>query len=175
MFFLLVFPIFFLKYICVVKTFFLLLSTDAAIVFAASRSNLKLRRIKTMIQLNAVQRANPKDMTAARKYYVSTKSAGEVTLETLSEAISEKCTLTETDVLAVISALAVEMRANLMNGKIVRFGSFGSFQLVLNSTGVEKIEETSKNQVKNVKVRFRPGQKIQDGLKLLKFNVATKS
>jgi predicted histone-like DNA-binding protein len=127
-----------------------------------------------MIQLTAVQRPNPKDVTAPRKYYASTKSAGEVTLETLSEAISEKCTLTETDVLAVLSALTGEMKSHLMNGKIVRFGSFGSFQLSLNSTGVETLAETSKHQVKSAKVRFRPGQKIQDGLKLIKYNFTSK-
>ena len=124
-----------------------------------------------MIQLKTVQRPNPKDVTAPRKYYVSTQSAGEVTLETLSEAISEKCTLTDTDVLAVLSALTKEMKAHLMDGKIVRFGSFGSFQLALNSSGVDKPEETSKHQVKAAKVRFRPGLKIQESLKVLKFKL----
>lgn len=128
-----------------------------------------------MIQLKPVQRPNPQDKTAPHKYYMSTQSAGEITLETLSEAISEKCTLTEPDVLAVLSALTGEMKTHLMNGKIVRFGSFGSFQLGLNSTGVDTVEETSKHQVRAVKVRFRPGQKILDGLKLLKYNVASKA
>jgi len=127
-----------------------------------------------MIQLKPVQRPNPKDVTAPRKYYVSTQSAGEVTLETLSEAISEKCTLTEPDVLAVLSALTNEMKTHLMNGKIVRFGNFGSFQLSLNSTGVDTLTESSKLQVKSVKVRFRPGSKIQDSLKLLKYNLTSK-
>lgn len=53
-----------------------------------------------MINLSIVQRANPKDLNAPRKYYVSTKSSGEIYLDTMSELISEKCTLTETDVLA---------------------------------------------------------------------------
>lgn len=122
-----------------------------------------------MIQLKAIQRPNPKDATAPRKYYVSTQSAGEVTLETLSEAISEKCTLTEPDVLAVLSALTNEMKVHLMDGKIVRFGGFGSFQIALNSSGVDTIGETSKFQVKIAKVRYRPGVKIQNSLKLLKY------
>ena len=73
-----------------------------------------------MINLSIVQRANPKDLNAPRKYYVSTKSSGEITLDTMSELISEKCTLTETDVLAVLSALTREMTAHLMDGKIIR-------------------------------------------------------
>jgi hypothetical protein len=34
-----------------------------------------------MIKLKTVQRPNPKDASAQRKFYVSTQSAGEVTLE----------------------------------------------------------------------------------------------
>ncbi len=47
-----------------------------------------------MITLKLIQRPNPKDAKAPRKYYVSAQSAGEVTLEKMSELISEKCTLT---------------------------------------------------------------------------------
>jgi len=127
-----------------------------------------------MIGLKAVQRPNPRDLSAPRKFYVSTQSAGEVTLEDMSELISEKCTLTETDVLAVLTALTKEMSTNIMQGKIVRFGNFGSFQLSLNSTGVEKAEDVSRMQVRSTSVRFRPGQRIQTSLRNLKYSFATK-
>ena len=127
-----------------------------------------------MIELKTVQRPNPRDLTAVRKFYVSTQSAGEITLEDMSELISEKCTLTETDVLAVLSALTKEMSTHLMQGKIIRFGSFGSFQLSLNSSGVETVEEASRLQVKAAYVRFRPGQRIQASLKNLKFSLTNK-
>lgn len=124
-----------------------------------------------MIKLSKVQRPNPKDASAERKYYVSTKGDGEVTLEEMSENISDRCTLTETDVLAAINALQREMTRNLMNGKIVRFGTFGSFQLSLSSSGVEKSEEASQQLVKGVRVRFRPGTRIQENLRNLKFSL----
>lgn len=125
-----------------------------------------------MIKLTKVQRPNPKDANADRKFYVSTKSSGEVTLEEMSEAISDRCTLTETDVLAALSALQREMIKNLLEGRIVRFGTFGSFQLSLSSVGVEKADDASQNQVKGVRVRFRPGSRIQDNLKLLKYTLS---
>jgi predicted histone-like DNA-binding protein len=126
-----------------------------------------------MINLSLVQRPNPKDLEAARKFYVSTKSAGEITLDQMSELISEKCTLTETDVLAVLSALTREMSTHLMDGKIIRFGNFGSFQLSLSSAGVETAAEASRTQVKGARVRFRPGARIQAGLKQLKYSLTT--
>jgi predicted histone-like DNA-binding protein len=124
-----------------------------------------------MIKLKTVQRPNPKDATAARKFYVSTQSAGDVTLEEMSEEISDRCTLTETDVLAALSALQREMIKNLLAGKIVRFGTFGSFQLSLSSKGVETADDASQSQVRAARVRFRPGMRIQDNLKLLKYTL----
>jgi len=70
-----------------------------------------------------------------------------------------------------LSALQREMTKNLMEGKIVRFGTFGSFQLSLNSSGVEKVDDTSQSQVKGVRVRFRPGARIQDNLRNLKYTL----
>ena len=125
-----------------------------------------------MIRLKKVQRPNPLDVNAERKYYVSAKSAGEISLEELSENIADRCTLTEADVLATLSALQREMTRNLMSGKIVRFGSFGSFQLSLNSSGVENADDASLAQVKGVRVRFRPGTRIQENLRNLKFTLA---
>lgn len=124
-----------------------------------------------MIKLKTIQRPNPKDLTAERKYYVSAQNSGEISLEEMSENISDRCTLTETDVLAALSALQREMTKNMMAGKIVRFGTFGSFQLTLNSSGVENIADTSQNQVKGVRVRFRPGTRIQENLRNLKYTL----
>lgn len=131
-------------------------------------SNFNLQK---MIKLKTVQRPNPMDVTAERKFYVSAKNVGEISFEEMSENISDRCTLTETDVLAALSALQREMTKNLMSGMIVRFGTFGSFQLSLNSSGVEKIDDASQNQVTGVRIRFRPGTRIQDNLRNLKYTL----
>lgn len=127
-----------------------------------------------MIKLKTVQRMNPLDKTAAQKYYVSTQSSGEITLEKMSELISEKCTLTETDVLAALTALNKEMTTHLMEGKIVRFGTFGSFQLGISSSGVDTEAEASRLQVTSTRVKFRPGRRIEDSLLQLKYTLTTK-
>jgi predicted histone-like DNA-binding protein len=124
-----------------------------------------------MIKLKSIQRPNPKDATAARKFYVSTQSAGTVTLEEMADEISDRCTLTETDLVAALNALQREMIKNLLGGKIVRFGTFGSFQLALSSTGVDTVASASQSQVRSARVRFRPGMRIQDNLKLLKYTL----
>lgn len=132
---------------------------------------LKNGHIVIMTKLKMVQRPNPLDKQAPRKYYVSAQSAGEITLEEMSEQISEKCTLTETDVLAALNALMREMTTNLMAGKIVRFGTFGSFQLGLSSSGVLTEGEASRNQVVGARVKFRPGKRIEKSLRNLDFSL----
>jgi len=124
-----------------------------------------------MISLKKIQRTNPQDKEAPKKFYLSTSGSGEVDLETMSMNISERCTLTEPDVLAVLSALTSEMTTQLMEGKIVRFGSFGSFQLGISSKGVASETETSRNQVKGIRVKFRPGRRIVNALSQLRFSV----
>ena len=124
-----------------------------------------------MIKLKTIQRPNTKDLTAERNYYVSAKNSAEISLEEMSENTSDRCTLTETDVLAALSALQREMTKNMMEGKIVRFGTFGSFQLSLNSSGVKKITDAIQRQVKGVRVRFRPGTRIQENLRNLKYTL----
>lgn len=124
-----------------------------------------------MITLKKIQRANPLDKEAPKKFYVSTSGSGEIDLETMSANISEKCTLTEPDVLAVLSALTSEMTVQLMEGKIVRFGSFGSFQLGISSKGVATETEASRNQVKGIRVKFRPGRRISNALAQLRFTL----
>ena len=124
-----------------------------------------------MITLKKIQRANPLDKEAPKKFYVSTSGSGEIDLETMSANISEKCTLTEPDVLAVLSALTTEMTVQLMEGKIVRFGSFGSFQLGISSKGVATETEASRNQVKGIRVKFRPGRRISNALAQWRFTL----
>ena len=68
-----------------------------------------------MIVLNKIQRPNPLDKDAPKKFYVSASSTGSVDLEEMSVNISERCTITEPDVLAVVSALTSEMTKQLMD------------------------------------------------------------
>jgi predicted histone-like DNA-binding protein len=140
--------------------------------FAACCNDAAQLNFLIMILLKKIQRPNPLDATAAKKFYVTPQNGGEVTLETLSEIISDRCTLTDVDVLATLTALTKEMTTQLMVGKIVRLVNFGSFQLGISSQGVDAADEISRSQVKGVRVKFRPGKPIQERLTLVKFTVS---
>jgi predicted histone-like DNA-binding protein len=77
------------------------------------------------------ERGNLLKPDAPKKFYAQPKSSGEVTLRQIGKEIAEgSTTVSDTDTLAVINDLTKILRRHLAQGKIVRFGDFGSFQIM---------------------------------------------
>ena len=108
-----------------------------------------------------MQRVNPKDVTAPRKFYAVAKSTGEESTRQLANEISKRNGLSVADVFATIEALIDLVPERLEQGKIVRLGEFGSFSTSLSSEGVEKQEDFAAANIKGNSVNFRPGKLIQ--------------
>ena len=108
-----------------------------------------------------MQRVNPKDVTAPRKFYAVAKSTGEESTRQLATEISKRNGLSVADVFATIEALIDLVPERLEQGKIVRLGEFGSFSTSLSSEGVEKQEDFVATNIKSNSVNFRPGKLVQ--------------
>lgn len=81
------------------------------------------------LKFNIVQRGNSGDKYAPKKYYASPKADGEVSFRSLNKEIAGgSTTVSDTDVLAVLNDLSKTLAKHLAEGKIIRFGDFGSFQ-----------------------------------------------
>ncbi|MDR0420666.1 MAG: HU family DNA-binding protein [Prevotellaceae bacterium] len=120
-----------------------------------------------------VQKGNPADPNAPKKYYAQAKSKGELTLKKLSREIAESSTtVSDTDVLAVLNDLTKVLRRHLDNGEIVRLGDFGTFQITISSGGAETEEKFHSSLIKNPKVTFRPGVDLKESLATLKYEKA---
>lgn len=117
------------------------------------------------VNYSVIQRIKPGDAAAPRKYYALAKSAGEVSLRELSDLIADISTVSSIDTLAVLEALISVIPGQLLEGRIVRLGDFGSFRLNLSSEGVENEADFNKSHIKGVKLNFRPGKLIQNALK----------
>lgn len=122
------------------------------------------------IKYNIIQKGKPGDKTAAKKFYASAKADGEVTFRSLSKEIAAgSTTVSDTDVLAVLNDLTKILAKNLADGKIVRFGDFGSFQVSLSSEGAEQESKVTAASVKSAKITFRPGIDLKEMLNNAKF------
>lgn len=115
------------------------------------------------------QRANPKDITAPRKFYAMAKSHGEESIHQLSKEVSKRSGLSSSEVSAVLKTFIDLIPEKIAEGKIVRLGDFGSFYLTVQSEGVDNVEEFEVAKIKGNKLNFRSGKIVQETLKTVNY------
>ncbi len=122
------------------------------------------------VKFNLVQRGNPGKPSEPKKWYATAKADGEVTFKSLSREVAGiSTTVSDTDVLAVLNDLTKLLVRHLSEGRIVRFGDFGAFQVSLSSKGVEEEEKFNTSLIKDAKITFRPGEDLRNMLSTVKF------
>lgn len=122
------------------------------------------------VKYSLSKKGNPGKPQEPKKFYANAKAAGEVTFRSLSKEISSgSTTVSDTDVLAVLNDLAKALSRHLSEGRIVRFGEFGSFQVSISSEGAEKEEKFNNSMIKKGKILFRPGIDLREMLATVKY------
>lgn len=124
------------------------------------------------IKYKTLPRKNPQDLAAPEKYYAAVVANGSIDFETLAEQISNQCTVTETDCLAVLNALEQNVVHELKQGRIVRLGKLGNFQVGFSSNGYDTQAEVSATSITKTRILFRPARKMRELLKNLSFSKA---
>jgi predicted histone-like DNA-binding protein len=125
------------------------------------------------IKFKTQSRKNPQDLTAPEKYYAASIGNGETDLEALATMISYQSTLTETDCFAVLKSLEYNIINELNQGRIIKLGSLGNFQISISSEGKISPEEVSAADVKKSRILFRPGKKLRQLLKTVSYQKAS--
>ncbi|WP_397446191.1 HU family DNA-binding protein [Polaribacter sp. R77954] len=113
------------------------------------------------ITYKTLPRKNPQDLAAPEKFYAAVVANGSVDFETLAEMISEQSALSETDCLAVLNILETNIVRELKQGRIVRLGKLGNFQISFSSNGFNTQEEVSSSGITKNRVLFRPAKKMR--------------
>ena len=116
------------------------------------------------INYSLTQRVNPKDVKAPRKFYAIARSSGEETARQLANEISKRTLLGTSEVFAVLEAFIDLIPERLAEGRIVRLGDFGSFNITISSEGVEKADDFNASLIKGNNLNFRPGKLVQNVL-----------
>lgn len=116
------------------------------------------------IQYSIVERGNPMDRTAPKKFYASAKKRGSMGLEDLAERITEASTASEGDTHLVLIELSNQLRKALVQGYTVKLPGLGSFRVTLNGIGADSVEEFSTHLIRGPKVRFLPEGDLMDKL-----------
>jgi predicted histone-like DNA-binding protein len=121
------------------------------------------------VKYNVSEKGNPLNPAQPKKWYANAKSAGDTTLRALSKEIAARSTVSAADTQAVLVALTEVLVQNLAEGRIVRLGDFGAFQVSISSEGAETEAKFNASLIKGSKVAFRPGVDIKEMQKNLKY------
>ena len=113
------------------------------------------------VKYQVLPRKNPRDLNAPEKFYAAAIADGETNLEKLAELISYQCTVTETDCYAVLLSLEHNIASQLSEGRIVKLGRLGNFQIGISSTGKETAGEVTSSVITKNRILFRPGKKLR--------------
>lgn len=110
------------------------------------------------IEYSLAERGNPAKPNDPKKFYPVARSQGETTVRGIAERINQMSTVSTIDVMAVLEAFFQTVPEELAEGRIVRFGDFGSFSVSLQGEGAANEKEFNAALITNVKVTFRPGK-----------------
>jgi len=125
------------------------------------------------VKFKSLPRKNPQDLVAPEKYYASAIADGEVNLDLLAEMISYQCTVTESDCYAVLISLEKNIISELGQGRIVKLGRLGNFQIGIRSEGKDTADEVTASAITKTRVLFRPGKRLRSLLNDLSFRKAS--
>jgi predicted histone-like DNA-binding protein len=96
------------------------------------------------------------------QYILQAVNTGTIDLDTLSDYISNECTLHSVDVKAVLMALGSKLNFYLKEGKIVDLGDVGKFKMGFKGTAAEKPELLSvKRNIQKFHVNYQPSLKLK--------------
>ena len=122
------------------------------------------------VKYNVIERANPMDREAPKKFYPSIQATGRLSVRELAALAADRSTLTETDFIAAIEAFLAIIPRELARGNVVELGDFGSFWLRINTEGSETQELVRNDNITGILPRFTPGKQFKNFLKGIVFN-----
>ena len=103
------------------------------------------------------------------RYYGVPILSGQVNEEKLAAEICHRCSLTEADVLATISALKSLMQDHLEWGRSVKLKGIGTFSVSASSEGFDTPEECTPAEVKAQRVCFRADNDMRSVVYRMKY------
>jgi predicted histone-like DNA-binding protein len=121
------------------------------------------------VKFNVVERGNPANREAPKKFYPSVASSGRKTLRQMATQISQMSTVSSADTMAVLEALLTTIPQELAAGNVVELGDFGNFWLKANADGADTADAVRSSQITTILPRFNPGKEFKKVLATLEY------
>jgi predicted histone-like DNA-binding protein len=121
------------------------------------------------VKYNIVERGNPSDPDAPKKYYPSAVADGSIDLRYIANRAADISTVSMPDTVAVIEALLHIIPDEIGNGRVVQLGDFGSFWVKFKTEASETPQGVTSRSITGVIPRFIPGKEFKLNLRHLTF------
>ncbi|MCM0275912.1 HU family DNA-binding protein [Bacteroides fragilis] len=122
------------------------------------------------VNYSVVTRTNPLKKEEPAKFYAQIQAKDEYKFEDLASAVESRCSVTSSDVKAVMDAVMKEMSSQLKDGKIVRINDLGTFRISVTSKGVDTEKAFNASKISKVRILFRPCRELQSMCSSIKFS-----
>jgi len=123
-----------------------------------------------MLKYKLIERANPRDLTAPKKWYATPVLSGKKDIRSLSTDIADISSLSRGDVSNVLTNLVERIPKELLEGNSVSLGELGTLRIGFSSEGVAGEKDFKTAKIKDIKVIFTPGKLIKEEIQKAKFN-----
>ncbi len=121
------------------------------------------------VKFNVVERGNPGNPSAPKKFYPSIQSSGRVTTRELAAQAAQESTLSPADLMGALEIFLSIIPRELAKGNIVELGDFGNFWLRIEAAGSESEADVRAENITSVKPRFSPGKLFKKALDAIDF------
>lgn len=121
------------------------------------------------IFLKAVQRINPADPDAPKKWYPVQYTTKLVDESEVAMLMAEETTLNPMEAAMAIRQLRKVVQRLLLDGKSVRLGDWGTFNVTLATEGADTKEELTARHVKRVNINFQSGDDMKAAMQKADF------
>lgn len=108
-----------------------------------------------------LQRRNPADPEAPKKWYASLKSIRVMKEKEVAMKIADETTLNPMEAQMAMYQFQKVVIEALTDGKTVTFGELGTFRLTASSEGTETEEKVTPDLIKKLNIRFVPSKNLK--------------
>ena len=107
--------------------------------------------------------SKPGEKDSEKKFYAVSKTNGTSSMKTLCKLISARSTVSSDNLNFVLDM-------ELQEGRIVKFGDFGSFRISVSSDGVTDKKDFNSSMLRPPRIIFTPGGELKDTKKTLEYS-----
>ncbi|MGL4806582.1 MAG: HU family DNA-binding protein [Bacteroidales bacterium] len=114
------------------------------------------------IQYHVIEKENPLDRTAPKKFYANAIKRGFMGTDGIAERITEGSSANKADTLLVLHALSTQLRLLLAEGYSVKVDGLGTFRVTVSGKGADTLEEFGPHLIRKHSIRFYPEVDLKD-------------